>query len=117
MVRILRNLLQRIGFADVDDAPGARIALEMLRKKRYGLLITDYNMAGMSGYELLREVRTDPRLEMTAVLLMTADPSVTNLVKETEITQCLIKPFSAKMLKAKIQGLLSTNAHPLDWQS
>ena len=110
MVRVLRSLLGRIGLRDVEDASDARAALEMMRTLHYDLLITDYNMAGMNGYDLLREVRTDPRLEMTPVLLMTADPSVTRFIKETDLTQCLIKPFSAEMLKAKIQHLLSLDA-------
>lgn len=89
MARILRNLLHQIGLENVDDAAGARIALEMMRKKHYELLITDCNMTGMSGYELLREIRTDPHLEMTPVLLMTADPSVITLIRETDLTQYL----------------------------
>jgi two-component system chemotaxis response regulator CheY len=113
MARILRNLLQQIGVPNVDDAPGARVALEMMRKKHYELLITDCNMPGMSGYELLREVRTDPHLEMTAVLLMTADPSVMRFIKETDLTQYLIKPFSAETLKAKLQSLLALDTSPV----
>jgi DNA-binding response OmpR family regulator len=65
-------------------------------------------MTGMSGYELLREVRTDPHLEMTPVLLMTADPGVIALIRETDLTQYLVKPFSAGVLKAKLQGLLAS---------
>ena len=107
MVSVLRNLLHKIGLDNVDDAPGAEMALEKMREKGYGLVIMDGNMPGMSGYELLREIRLDPRLEMTAVLMMTADPNVVRFIRETDLTQYLIKPFSADMLKAKIQQLLS----------
>jgi two-component system, chemotaxis family, chemotaxis protein CheY len=112
MVRILRNLLRQIGLHDVDDAPGGSIALLMMRKRRYELLIVDCNMPGMSGYELLREVRNDPSVKLTPVLLMTADPSVGRFVTETDLTQYLIKPFSAEMLKVKIQNLLSPHPQP-----
>ena len=107
MVRILRNLLKQIGLENVDDAADGRIALAKMREKSYELVITDCNMAAMSGYELLREIRTDPRLELTAILMMTADPNIARLVKETDITQYLIKPFSAETLKVKIDGLLA----------
>jgi two-component system, chemotaxis family, chemotaxis protein CheY len=53
MVRILRNLLKQIGFNDVDDASDGQAALEKLRSKKYGLVISDWNMAPMTGYELL----------------------------------------------------------------
>ena len=107
MVGILRNLLHKIGLDNVDDAPGAEMALERMRERNYGLVIMDGNMPGMSGYELLREIRRDPRLEMTAVLMMTADPNVVRFIRETDLTQYLVRPFSADMLKAKISGLLA----------
>ena len=107
IVRLLRNLLRRVGLENVDDAPGGRIALEKMRAKNYALVITDCNMPGMSGYDLLKEIRSDPHLETTAVLMITADPSVVRSISETDLTQYLIKPFSAEMLKAKIMGLLS----------
>ena len=110
IVRLLRNLLRRVGLENVDDASGARIALEKMRAKNYALVITDCNMPGMSGYELLTEIRSDPRLQMMAVLVVTADPSVARFITETGLTQYLIKPFSAEMLKAKITGLLSRSS-------
>src|SRR5262245_66170348 len=61
IVRLLRNLLRRIGLENVDDAAGARIALEKMRAKNYALVITDCNMPGMSGDELLREIRSEER--------------------------------------------------------
>ena len=106
IARLLRNLLRRIGLENVDDAPSGRIALEKMRAKNYALVITDCNMPGMSGSELLREIRSDPRLEMTAVLMVTADPTVGRFIEETSLTQYLIKPFSADMLTTKITGLL-----------
>ena len=107
ITRLLRNLLRRIGLENVDDALGARVALEKMRAKNYALVITDCNMPGMSGYDLLKEIRSDPRFETTAVLMITADPSVVRFITETDLTQYLIKPFSADMLKAKVLGLLS----------
>lgn len=107
MVRILRTLLSRIGLDNVDSAIDGRAAIERMRYKKYELVITDCNMPGMSGYKLLREIRTDPRWEMTPVLLMSADPNVVRFIRETDLTQYLVKPFDAEQLSAKIQGLFS----------
>ena len=67
MVRIIRNLLRQLGFTDVDDAGDGSAALAKMRAKRYGLVISDWNMEPMTGFDLLREVRTDPKLRANAV--------------------------------------------------
>jgi two-component system chemotaxis response regulator CheY len=63
MIRIIRNLLKQLGFEDVDDASDGSAALAKLREKKYGLVISDWNMEPMTGYELLKEVRSDPGLK------------------------------------------------------
>ena len=60
MVRIIRNLLGQLGFADVDDARDGESALAKMHSRRYGLVISDWNMEPMTGYDLLRQVRADP---------------------------------------------------------
>ena len=60
MIRIIRNLLRQLGFEDVDDAPDGPIALSKMNIKRYSLVISDWNMEPMTGYELLKQVRADP---------------------------------------------------------
>jgi two-component system chemotaxis response regulator CheY len=65
MVRIIRNLLKQIGFDDVDDANDGSTALAKMHAKRYGLVISDWNMEPMTGFDLLREVRADPELGAT----------------------------------------------------
>src|ERR1700683_1763937 len=62
MVRIIRNLLRQLGFADVDDARDGAEAIAKMQAKRYGLVISDWNMAPMTGFDLLRQVRADPSL-------------------------------------------------------
>src|ERR1700726_2917992 len=62
MVRIIRNLLKQLGFEDVDDAADGTTALARMRDRKYGLVISDWNMEPMTGYDLLPEVRADPNL-------------------------------------------------------
>src|ERR1700744_3605208 len=73
MVRIIRNLLGQIGFADIDEANDGATALAKLRQRRYGLVISDWNMQPTSGYDLLRQVRADPDLDTTPFIVMTAE--------------------------------------------
>ena len=71
MIRIIRNLLKQLGFANVDEAGDGSAALELMRQKDYGLVISDWNMEPMTGYELLREVRADDRLSRTPFIMVT----------------------------------------------
>ena len=60
MIRIIRNLLKQLGFDNIDDASDGSAALNKMRVKKYGLVISDWNMEPMTGYDLLREVRPTP---------------------------------------------------------
>ena len=70
MVRIIRNLLGQLGFADVDDARDGQSALAKMHSRRYGLVISDWNMEPMTGYDLLRQVRADPELGATPFIMV-----------------------------------------------
>ena len=71
-INIIRGLLKHLGFMDVDDAADGATALAKMREKRYGLVISDWNMVPMSGYELLRELRNDPALKRMPFIMVTS---------------------------------------------
>src|SRR6202021_1055760 len=73
MVRIIRNLLGQSGSADVDDARDGQSALAKMHSRRYGLVISDWNMEPMTGYDLLPQVRADPGLGAIPFILVTAE--------------------------------------------
>jgi two-component system chemotaxis response regulator CheY len=104
MIRIIRNLLKQLGFSDVDDAADGTEALEMLRKKKYGLVISDWNMEPMTGYELLKEVRTDDSLARTPFIMVTAESKTENVIAANKagVNNYIVKPFNAATLKSKI---------------
>ena len=79
MVRIIRNLLKQLGFEDVDDANDGTAALAKLKDKKYGLVISDWNMEPMTGYELLRHVRSDENLRVTPFIMVTAESKTENV--------------------------------------
>jgi two-component system, chemotaxis family, chemotaxis protein CheY len=109
IVRIIRNLLQQIGFADVDDANDGSTALAKMHEKRYGLVISDWNMEPMTGFELLREVRADPELGGTPFIMVTAESKTENVVaaRKAGVNNYIVKPLNAQTLKSKIESVLA----------
>jgi two-component system, chemotaxis family, chemotaxis protein CheY len=108
MIRILRNLLKQIGFKDVDDASDGTAALAKLKEKQYGLVISDWNMEPMTGYELLQHVRADEKLSELPFIMVTAEAKTENVIaaKKAGVNNYIVKPFNAQTLQAKITAVL-----------
>ena len=109
MIRIIRNLLRQLGFEDVDDAPDGSIALSKMHIKRYGLVISDWNMEPMTGYELLKQVRSDPKISATPFIMVTAESKTENVIaaKQAGVNNYIVKPFNAETLKTKIEAVFA----------
>jgi two-component system chemotaxis response regulator CheY len=109
MIRIIRNLLRQLGFADVDDATDGESALAKMNAKRYGLVISDWNMEPMTGYDLLCKVRANPELETTPFIMVTAESKTENVIaaKKAGVNNYIVKPFNAQTLKAKIEAVFA----------
>ena len=107
MVRIVRNLLKQLGFVDIDDASDGSAALAKLRERKYGLVISDWNMEPMTGYDLLKEVRADPGLARTPFIMVTAESKTDNVIaaKKAGVSNYIVKPFNAQTLKTKIEAI------------
>jgi two-component system, chemotaxis family, chemotaxis protein CheY len=107
MVRIIRNLLKQLGFDDVDEAQDGTTALARLKQKRYGLVISDWNMQPMTGYELLKNVRADEELRQTPFIMVTAESKTENVIaaKKAGVNNYIVKPFNAQTLKTKIEAV------------
>jgi len=109
MIRILRNLLKQLGFQDIDDASDGSAALSKMREKRYGLVISDWNMEPMTGYDLLKEVRNDPGLMKIPFIMVTAESKTENVIaaKKAGVNNYIVKPFNAATLQTKIEAVFS----------
>jgi two-component system chemotaxis response regulator CheY len=107
MVRIIRNLLRQIGFRDIDDANDGSMALAKMRERNYGLVISDWNMEPMTGYDLLQQVRSDPGLHETPFIMVTAESKTENVIaaKKAGVSNYIVKPFNAQTLKSKIDAV------------
>jgi two-component system, chemotaxis family, chemotaxis protein CheY len=108
MIRIIRNLLKQLGFENVDEAPDGAVALQKMRTRPYGLVISDWNMEPMTGFELLKEVRSDDGLKATPFIMITAESKTENVIaaKKAGVNNYIVKPFNAQTLKAKIASVL-----------
>ena len=107
MVRIIRNLLKQLGFEEVDDASDGTAALARMKGRKYGLVISDWNMEPMTGYELLRHVRADESLRTTPFIMVTAESKTENVIaaKKAGVNNYIVKPFNAATLKSKIEAV------------
>jgi len=108
MLRIIRNLLKQLSFNNIDDAMDGSSALQKLREKEFGLVISDWNMEPMTGLELLKEVRADEKLKDLPFIMITAESKAENVIvaKEAGVSNYIVKPFNAETLKAKIASVL-----------
>ena len=109
MIRIIRNLLRQLGFVDIDEASDGEGALAKMRDKRYGLVISDWNMEPMTGYELLKQVRSDPQLGTVPFIMVTAESKTENVIaaKQAGVNNYIVKPFNAETLKNKIDAVFA----------
>ena len=112
MIRIIRNLLRQLGFENVDEASDGSAALARLRDKKDGLIISDWNMEPMTGYDLLKEVRSDPDLKSTPFIMVTAESKTENVIaaKKAGVNNYIVKPFNAQTLKTKIDAVFNDPA-------
>ena len=114
MVRIIRNLLKQLGFEHIDDASDGSQALAKMRERQYGLVISDWNMEPMTGYDLLQQVRSDPSLHSTPFIMVTAESKTENVIaaKKAGVSNYIVKPFNAQTLKSKIDSVFTDAQAP-----
>ena len=107
MVQIVRKLLGQLGFENVDDARNGEAALEKLRYRKYDLVICDWNMEPMTGYELLLQVRADRDLASTPFIMITAESKPDHVIaaRKAGVSNYIVKPFTADALRGKIDAI------------
>ena len=108
MVRIIRNLLQQLGFAQIDEAHDGEAALAKLKERAFGLVISDWNMEPMSGLELLERVRATPALKDLPFIMVTAENRDDRVARAREagVSGYVVKPFNADTLSRQIASVI-----------
>lgn len=107
MRRIIKNLLRDLGFTNTVEADDGTTALPMLQGGTIDFLVTDWNMPGMTGIELLRAVRADEKLKSIPVLMVTAEAKRDQIISAAQagVNGYVVKPFTAVALKEKIEKI------------
>jgi len=107
MRRIIKNLLRDLGFNNTAEADDGNTALPMLQQTHFDLLITDWNMPGMQGIDLLKAVRADPNLQHIPVMMVTAEQKKEQIVEAAKagVNGYIVKPFTAATLKEKMEKI------------
>jgi two-component system chemotaxis response regulator CheY len=109
MRRMVKGVLHELGYVNITEAEDGTTALPILKAGGIDFLVTDWNMPGMQGLELLRAVRADPKLARMPVLLVTAEAKREQIVAAAQagVNGYVLKPFTAQTLKAKIEKILA----------
>ena len=112
MRRIVKNFLSDLGYTNISEADDGNTALPILKQGNIDFLVTDWNMPGMPGLELLKAVRSDPQLAKLPVLLVTAEAKREQIVEAAQagVNGYVVKPFTAETLKDKIEKILASRA-------
>jgi len=107
MRRIIKNLLRDLGFNNTSEADDGSTALPMLQNGSFDFLVTDWNMPGMTGIDLLRAVRADENLAHMPVLMVTAEQKREQIIEAAQagVNGYIIKPFTAQTLKEKLDKI------------
>ena len=104
MRRIVKNLLNDLGFSNTAEAEDGNAALAALRASKFDFVVTDWNMPGMTGIELLKNIRADPNLAKLPVLMVTAEAKREQIIEAAQsgVNGYIIKPFTAATLQEKL---------------
>ena len=107
MRRIIKNILKELGYQNIDEADDGGAALAKLKLEKFDFVITDWNMPSVSGLELLKSIRADPKLKDMPVLMVTAEALKENIVQAVKegVNNYIVKPFTADTLKEKIDKI------------
>jgi two-component system chemotaxis response regulator CheY len=107
MRRIIKNLLRDLGFTNTSEADDGSSALPMLQNGNFDFLVTDWNMPGMTGIDLLKAVRADDKLKNLPILMVTAEAKRDQIIEAAQagVNGYVVKPFTAAVLKEKIDKI------------
>ena len=108
MLKIVDNMLRQLGFKNIDEASDGTMALEKIKANKYDLILSDWNMEPMTGFDLLKHVRADGATKHIPVILITAESKTEDIIaaKQAGVNNYIVKPFNANTLKEKLSAVL-----------
>ncbi len=108
MLKIERNLLNQLGFTNIDEATDGGMALNMMNEKEYKLILSDWNMEPVSGLEFLKKVRASEKFSKMPFIMVTAETKAENVLiaKQAGVNNYIVKPFNLQTLKIKMEAVI-----------
>ncbi len=112
MRRIVKGILKRLGYREIDEAEDGQMALKRLKEARYQLIICDWNMPVMTGLDLLKAVRSDEELKGIPFLMVTAEAKKENILEAIQagVSNYIVKPFTEEVLSKKLEDIFKSRA-------
>lgn len=112
MRKIIKNMLKKMGCDNLHEADDGLPAWEEIQKNHeagtpYQFIVSDWNMPGMTGLDLLKNIRADERFSTLPFLMVTAEAEQANVVIAVKagVSNFVVKPFSIITLKEKIDKI------------
>lgn len=114
MRKIIRNVLKQIGFEDIVEAEDGSAAMQVLKREKVGLVVTDWNMPNMVGLDLVRAIRKSPLCAEVPVLMVTAEGLKENVLEAVKsgVSNYVVKPFTAEVMQEKIENIFKKLTAP-----
>ncbi len=112
MRRIVKGILKRLGYREIDEAEDGQMALKRLKESKYQLIICDWNMPVMTGLDLLKAVRSDEELKAIPFLMVTAEAKKENILEAIQagVSNYIVKPFTEEVLSKKLEDIFKSRA-------
>jgi two-component system chemotaxis response regulator CheY len=109
MRRIVKGVLKQLGFSNIIEAEDGNAALGELRKEKFGLIVSDWNMPNMSGLDLLKAVRGDATLKTIPFIMVTAEGQKENVIEAVKagVSNYIVKPFTPETFGEKLQKVFA----------
>lgn len=107
MRRIIRTILNQLGYSNIEEAENGKQALAKLKKEKFDFVITDWNMPEMDGLSLVKAIRSDEELKKLPVLMVTAEAKKENVLEALKagVNNYIVKPFTPEVLKEKMEKI------------
>ncbi len=111
MRRIVTNSLKTLGYNKFAEAADGKEALEKLNADdSINFVITDWNMPVMTGLELTKAIRGNPKTENMPILMVTTRGVKEDIIQalQARVSNYVVKPFTPQILKEKIEAILAS---------
>lgn len=110
MRKIIKKVLNELGYTNVEESDDGKNALPVIHAahdagKPFQFVISDWNMPGMQGIDLLKACKADPRFQSMPFMLVTAESEQKHILEAAKagVSDYVVKPFNSATLKAKME--------------